>query len=342
MSSLGPLMFDLVGVALNDAERSLLAHPATAGVILFTRNYTDPAQLSTLIGDIRAVRPEALIAVDQEGGRVQRLRDGFTRLPPCAAFGCLYHAQPAAAVALAETAGWLMAAELRAFDIDFSFAPVLDVDCGVSSVIGDRAFSDDPSAVIALAGAFARGMGRAGMAAVGKHFPGHGGVAADSHLELPVDARAWVELEQRDLAPFRALVTDGLQGIMPAHVVYPALDQAPAGFSSYWIRDILRGRMKFCGTVFSDDLGMAGAAIAGSLSQRAAAALAAGCDILLLCQQLSARGPLLDALSAMGWSATDHRPSMRGKFPIDAGELRASVAWREAVGATKPMLGQQE
>lgn len=277
-------IFDLQGPELSPEEREWLAHPKVGGIILFSRNYEEPAQIKALIADIqRAARRPILIAVDQEGGRVQRFRQGFTRLPPAARFGALYLEDRQAALEAAEAAGFLMAAELRAVDVDLSFAPVLDVDSKVSEVIGDRAFADDPTAVAELAGAFARGMRRAGMAAVGKHFPGHGGVAADSHLTLPEDGRRLAELEARDLLPFCRLIQEGLEGVMCAHVRYPEVDSLPAGFSAVWLQTVLRRKMGFTGAIFSDDLAMAGAAWVGDLQARAEAALAAGCDMLLVC-----------------------------------------------------------
>ncbi len=280
----GLFVLDLQGVELTPEEREWLAHPRVAGVILFARNYRDPAQVKALIAAIRrAAKRPILIGVDQEGGRVQRFRQGFTRLPPAAKFGALYRQDPKQARVAAEAAGFLMAAELLAVDVDVSFAPVLDIDSGCSEVIGDRAFADEPAAVAELAGAFARGMRRAGMAAVGKHFPGHGGVAEDSHLSLPEDGRSLAELEGRDLVPFQRLMGEGLEAVMCAHVRYPQVDDQPAGFSPVWIRDILRQRMRFEGAVLSDDLTMAGAAWAGDLEARAQAAFEAGCDLLLVC-----------------------------------------------------------
>ncbi len=292
-----PFMLDLTGAELSPEEREWLAHPGVGGIILFARNYEDPAQIRELIAAIRrAAKKPILIGVDQEGGRVQRFLEGFTRLPPAARFGALYLRDRQAALEAAESAGFLMAAELRTVDVDLSFAPVLDVDSGLSEVIGDRAFATEPEAVAELAGAFARGMRRAGMAAVGKHFPGHGGVAADSHLTLPEDGRRLSELEACDLVPFWRLIGEGLEAVMCAHVRYPEVDLLPAGFSQIWLGEILRRRMGFAGAIFSDDLAMAGAAGMGDLRARAEAALAAGCDMLLVCNCPAASVSLLDTV----------------------------------------------
>ena len=276
------LMLDIAGTELSGEDRELLRHPATGGLILFSRNYDNPEQLRALVRSVRECRPDILVAVDQEGGRVQRFRDGFTRLPPMAALGERYQSQPQQALTEAGLLGELMAAELVSCGVDISFAPVLDLDFGHSSVIGDRSFGAGSEQVVALAGAFIDGMGRAGMAATGKHFPGHGHVAADSHLELPVDERPLADIEAADLVPFRALAAK-LAGIMPAHVVYQQVDSQPAGFSRFWLQQVLRAELGFKGVIFSDDLAMAGAAFAGDYPQRADAALDAGCDMVLVC-----------------------------------------------------------
>ncbi|HYE34888.1 beta-N-acetylhexosaminidase [Methylocaldum sp.] len=327
---LGPVMLDLQGLTLSPDEKDKLTHPAAGGLILFSRNYESPQQLMTLIGEIRASRPEILIAVDHEGGRVQRFREGFTGLPPAARYR-ESNGQQTLSEATAETAGWLMAAELRAIDVDFSFAPVLDVDSGISDIIGNRAFSRDPLEAATLARAFAKGMRRAGMAAVGKHFPGHGGVAEDSHLALPVDHRAFDEIENRDLQPFKTLIEFGLEGIMPAHVVYAAIDERPAGFSRFWIQEVLRRRLGFGGTVFSDDLSMAGAAFAGNYVDRARLALEAGCDMVLVCNMPEAAGQVLEALTNHSNPERESRlQRMRGHFSMDRNALLASADWQRA------------
>jgi len=286
--TLGPILLDLEGLALTAEERELLAHPAVGGVILFARNYADPEQLRALTRAIRAATPRSLlVTVDQEGGRVQRLRAGFTALPAPARLGAWYRQDPAAACQAAADLAWLAASELRAVDIDLSFAPVLDLDHGRSAVIGDRAFAATPDAVCALADAWCAGLRAAGMRACGKHFPGHGGVVEDSHHALPVDPRPLTELKRADLVPF-ARLSPTLAAIMPAHVVYPAVDARPAGFAARWLQDLLRGQLGFAGAIVSDDLGMVAARIADTPSARAHAALAAGCDLVLVCNDRAA------------------------------------------------------
>ena len=290
----GPVMLDMVGIELTAEDRDRLMHPLVGGVILFARNYESPRQLDLLTDSIGALRdPPLLIAVDHEGGRVQRFRDGFTDLPPMRALGQRWDLDAPGAIDEAQRYGQIIASELAAHGVDFSFTPVLDLDHGQSSVIGDRAFHRDPDAVAQLAGALCRGLRAGGMAAVGKHFPGHGFVTADSHDETPVDDRALALLEKDDLVPFRALIGDGLEAIMPAHVVYPAIDSRPAGYSEVWLRTILRERMGFDGMIFSDDLSMAGAGTAGDIVARADAARAAGCDMVLVCNDASAADLLL-------------------------------------------------
>ncbi|HLF96703.1 MAG TPA: beta-N-acetylhexosaminidase [Methylococcaceae bacterium] len=331
----GPVMLDLRGAALETDEREWLRHPAAGGVILFTRNYQNPEQLAALVAGIRRARAgELLVAVDHEGGRVQRFRDGFTRLPPAAHYLQTCGGDMERAAELAKKGGWLMAAELRALDVDFSFAPVVDVDSGVSEIIGNRAFARDAEAVTRLALAFQRGMKRAGMAAVAKHFPGHGGVAADSHLALPVDGRPLADLLARDVHPYPALIAAGLEGIMPAHVVYPAVDDQPAGFSRFWLGEVLRGRLGFQGAIFSDDLSMEGAAAAGSYAERTRLALDAGCDMLPVCNRPEAIPEVLDTVGTAEDATRARRLSaMRGRGRIERRELLAGVEWRETARA---------
>ena len=313
MPSVSPLlMLDLEGLQVSDVEKDLLAHPGTGGLILFSRNYQDRQQLAELVHQIRTVRPEILIAVDQEGGRVQRFRDGFVRLPPMAALGRRYDQSPQAAVEEAVLLGELMASELTELDIDLSFAPVLDLDYGTSTVIGDRSFHGDADAMIALASAFIDGMSAAGMAATGKHFPGHGHVVADSHLELPVDPRPLAEIEAADLRPFVALAQK-LDGIMPAHVIYSAVENQTAGFSRYWLQTRLREQMGFRGVIFSDDLSMAGAHGVGGYPERARAALEAGCDMVLACNNRPGAEQVLDFLAATRFSGQVPASGLRAR-----------------------------
>jgi beta-N-acetylhexosaminidase len=290
-------MFDVAGTALGDEDRRRLMHPLAGGVILFSRNYSAPEQLTRLTGEIHALRhPPLIIAVDHEGGRVQRFREGFTAIPPMRALGRLWDEHPRRARELAEDAGFVLSAELRAHGVDLSFAPVLDVDTGESSVIGDRALHSDPQVIAELARALVRGFRLAGMNAVGKHFPGHGHVRADSHHEVPVDERPYAEIEASDLVPYRRLIGAGLGGIMPAHVIYPRVDGRPAGFSEVWLKRLLRGDFGFDGVIFSDDLSMEGASVAGDIIARTEAALAAGCDMALVCNNHRALDDLLARL----------------------------------------------
>lgn len=301
--TLGPLMLDVAGTELTGDDRRRLSHPLVGGVILFSRNYHDPAQLAALTAEIHALKPAPLlIGVDQEGGRVQRFREGFTRLPPMRAFGALWDEHPQRARELARDAGYVLASELRAHGVDFSFAPVLDLDHGASSVIGDRAFHADPRAVSELGQAAMLGMKDAGMAACGKHFPGHGYVVADSHVDVPVDRRTLADIALADLVPFRRMVEAGLAAIMPAHVVYPEVDPNPAGFSGIWLQKILRRQLGFDGAIFTDDLCMAGAAVAGGVVERVEAALAAGCDMALVCNRSDLADEVLSKLD-VDWPA---------------------------------------
>ncbi|MDM7481462.1 MAG: beta-N-acetylhexosaminidase [Halomonas sp.] len=283
---LGPVMLDLEGQTLTKEDQRLLKNPAVGGVILFARNVESATQVRELCDSIRRVRGDLLLAVDQEGGRVQRIRQGVTRLPPMARIGDVFAHDQSVGLALAKDTGWLLGMEMAACGLDISFAPVLDVDSGISSVIGERSFSRDPQHVALLGQAFVHGLHEAGMAAVGKHFPGHGGVGADSHTALPVDERPLSAIKEHDLVPFSQLATL-LNGVMPAHVVYSAFDSRPAGFSPSWL-GMLRESLGFKGCIFSDDLSMAGAHEAGGPAERAKAALAAGCDMLLICNDREA------------------------------------------------------
>ncbi len=295
--TLGPVMLDLCGTELSAEEREMLCHPLVGGVILFARNFESPQQLIALTQAIHAVRqPPLLIAVDHEGGRVQRFREGFTRIPPMRRLGELWDQHPQSARRLAHQTGYVLAAELRACFVDFSFTPVLDVDYGESRVIGDRAFHREPQAIAELAHHLMLGLKEAGMAAVGKHFPGHGFVAADSHLAIPVDERDFADLQLFDIEPFRQLTHFGLAAIMPAHVIYPKVDDQPAGFSAKWLKGILRGELGFDGVIFSDDLSMEAAKAGGDVVTRAQAALEAGCDMVLMCNDTMSAQALLAGL----------------------------------------------
>ncbi len=321
--AIGPLMIDISGHELTPLDKEKINHPNTGALILFARNYDNPQQLQALTAAIRKARNgDILIAVDQEGGRVQRFQNGFTRLPPAAC----YAKQPE----LAEAAGWLMAAEVLAVGVDFSFAPVLDVDSGISAIIGNRSFATDGELAGKLAADFVNGMRTAGMAATGKHFPGHGAVALDSHLTLPNDPRSLSEIRERDLQPFKRLIEQGLEAVMPAHVVYPQVDALPAGFSPIWLQQILRGELNFDGAIFSDDLSMEGAAGVGDFMDRAQLAQQAGCDMLLVCNNEAAAEQVLDKLPLKACSDRQRRlQAMRGRFQFTRDQLLKSEHWQQ-------------
>ena len=295
--SLGPVMLDVVGTELTADDVRRLQHPLVGGVILFARNFVDCAQLDALTASIHGVRsPPLLIAVDHEGGRVQRFRDGFTKIPPMREFGKIWDVDRKKAKELAVDAGWILAAELRAHGVDFSFTPVLDMDYGDSLVIGDRAFHKDTTAINELAFSLMQGLKKGGMQAVGKHFPGHGFVVADSHVSIPIDEREFDQIAQNDMQPFRQMIDEGLAAIMPAHVIYPKVDDRPAGFSPKWLQKVLRERLGFNGVIFSDDLSMEGASVGGDVTTRSLAALNAGCDMVLLCNRPDLADELLEKL----------------------------------------------
>lgn len=330
--ALGPVMLDLMGKELSAEESELLQHPLVGGVIFFTRNYQSPAQLMTLVKAVRHVARDILLAVDHEGGRVQRFRPEFTRLPPLARLGKKYDQDPLEALRLARHAGWLMAAEVRAVGIDFSFAPVLDLDFGVSQVIGDRAFHRHPEVVAKLACAYIDGMRAAGMASTGKHFPGHGYVEADSHLTIPRDRRSLEAIMHDDISPFKTLFAHGLDAVMPAHVIYEQVDEQTAGFSPRWIQDILRTELGFKGVVFSDDLNMQGASVAGSYAQRAEVALEAGCDMLLICNNRTGALEILEKATLKPTAESSQRlERMRGQPFMNRSALLDNRYWQEAV-----------
>lgn len=339
---LGPVMLDVAGACLTPAEREMLLHPLVGGVILFARNFTDPGQLAALTGDIKALRePALLVTVDHEGGRVQRFRQGFTRLPAMGRLGVLWDREPAAALALARQAGYVLAAELLAHGVDLSYTPVLDLDYGCSRVIGDRGFHRDPQVVTTLADALVTGLGEAGMGSVGKHFPGHGYAEADSHLEIPVDERPFEAIWEADMLPYRQGLGQRLAGVMPAHVIYPRVDPRPAGFSAFWLQDILRGRLAFQGVIFSDDLTMEGATVAGDIVARATAAQVAGCDMVLVCnrpdlaaQLLAQWQPQVSEESRVRIHRLGARPQLR-----DPVRLAAFAPYRDARRAVEALAG---
>jgi beta-N-acetylhexosaminidase len=297
---LGPVMGDVAGLTLTDADRERLMHPLMGGVILFARNYQDPTQLRALCADIRSLRtPHLMIVVDQEGGRVQRFIDGFTRIPPMRNVGDVYRRDAAQGLQLARAVGRVIGTELVAHGLDFSFAPVLDLDWGESTVIGARSFGRDPAVVTAAAGGVIDGLHEVGVASCAKHFPGHGFVKADSHHEIPRDTRDMAEIERDDMVPFAALAAR-YDSVMPAHIIFEKVDAAPAGFSARWLREVLRTRLGFGGVIFSDDLTMEGASVVGGDTERGMAALNAGCDMVLLCNDQVRCDRLLEGLTAEG------------------------------------------
>jgi len=300
-------MMDVSGLTLTSNEIKQLRKPSIGGVILFTRNYQDIDQVRRLIADIRSVKQNILIAVDHEGGRVQRFKTGFTHLPSMAKLGEVYDRNPDLAIEQAFSCGFILAHELLDIGVDFSFAPVLDVDYGQSSVIGDRAFHSNPKAIVALAGGLISGMHQAGMKCVGKHFPGHGFVAADSHLDLPIDDRSMAELLP-DMAPFKELANQGLDAVMPAHIVFAQVDERPAGFSEKWIKQILQEQLGFGGVIFSDDLSMQGAFFIKNIDDRVHASLESGCDMVLICNHPDMVAEVIDK----DWGASEKLESMQG------------------------------
>ncbi len=325
---IGALMLDIAGTELTQEDIELLQAPQVGGMILFGRNIESPEQVRALTDHMRQIRPDILIAVDQEGGRVQRLKQGFTLLPAMGKFGELYLTEPEKAVELAEQCGWLMAAEVLAVGIDFSFAPVLDLN-DVSDVIGDRGFAKNMQDIIPLASAFLKGMKRAGMASTGKHFPGHGSVKADSHIAAAIDHRSYEEIYQKDMQSFIQLQPQ-LDALMPAHVIYENIDPNPAGFSPYWIQKVLRQELQFDGVLFSDDLSMQAACVAGGADARIKAALNAGCDMGLVCNNRESACIALDGIQNLALPNQERLERMRGKIPqIEIGQsIELGADWQ--------------
>lgn len=324
----GPMVVDVAGFTLTELERERLSHPLVGGVILFRRNFESIEQLKALTTEIHALRsPHLLIAVDHEGGRVQRFLPGFTRLPPMQVLGTAWEENPVQAQSLAETVGEVLAAELRACGIDLSFTPVLDLDWSRCAVIGNRSFHRDPAVVSALAAALIHGLKRGGMAACGKHFPGHGWVEGDSHHVIPEDERSLEEIRAGDLVPFAQLAEAGLASVMPAHVIYPKVNSQPAGFSSFWLQTVLRGELKYDGVIFSDDLCMEGAAGAGNIVDRVNAAFAAGCDMALICNRPDLADEVLKNLQV------PEAPKLAERLERMAGS-GDTVSWQAYVAST--------
>ena len=322
------MVVDVLGLALTEDDLARIRHPAAGAVILFARNYENPEQLAALTADIERQREPALpVCVDHEGGRVQRFKAGFTAIPSMRTLGRQWDRDRQKGRELATSIGYVIASELGAHGVDFSFAPVLDLDYGGSSVIGDRALHFDPTAVGALGACLVKGLANGGLAAVGKHFPGHGYAEADSHVAVPRDDRPFREIAKKDILPYKAAIEAGLAGVMPAHVIYPQVDAQPAGYSAHWLQEVLRKQLGFQGLVFSDDLSMEGAAVAGGPPERARAALAAGCDMVLLCNDPKGLDALLQSLADVPLANSERLERMRKQGGRD---LRKSVAYREA------------
>lgn len=343
--SLGPLMVDLEGLTLTDAERALLLEPSVGGVILFARNFQNPEQLIELTEQIHQLRkPKLIIAVDQEGGRVQRFKEGFTLLPAPNRFQRWYNQHPKSALATAREIGWLMASELLACGVDMSFAPVLDLNYGTSDVVTSRAYHRKPDAVSQLARETVIGMREAGMQAVGKHFPGHGYIKADSHIANPVDDRPYRDLKMADLIPFERLIRAGIAGIMPSHVIYSQIDQQPAGYSVTWLQKILRQQLRFEGVIFSDDLSMKAADAEPDCLQRAFRALSAGCDMVMACNHTDRLPRLAQALNDYEFEpASQMRLSrLHGRPVLDWQTLSDNSRWQKAQQAAHQLIQDRQ
>ncbi len=336
MENLGALMMDLEGLQLSNAEEELIRQPVVGGLILFSRNYQNKSQLHELINSIRQIRPEIIIAVDQEGGRVQRFREGFLSLPPIYSLNQLYAKNPEQAKSSAKELGWTMAAEILHAGLDLSFAPVLDLYNSNSPVIKERAFSDSARTVVELARSYIAGMHEAGMVATGKHFPGHGSVLQDSHHDLPKDERDAAEILENDLRPFAECI-DMLDAVMPAHVIYPAIDTRCAGYSEVWIKQKLRQELGFEGVVFSDDLTMAGAHSAGTIEARAELALSAGCDMILVCNNRSATIKVIEWLDKQGQEGNSKLSKMKATPSDNIGLIYDSDRWLKAKELVKKL-----
>jgi len=330
--SLGPVMLDIDGLALSPADRDLLREPAVGGVILFSRNFQSVEQVTDLVSEIRALRsPPLLVAVDHEGGRVQRFREGFTVMPPMRHIGREYDRDRNSGLQIARQAGWLIASELRAVGIDLCFAPCVDLDWGISDIIGNRAFHRKPDAVSELAEAFARGLRSAGMASVAKHYPGHGAVVADSHLSLPIDRREY-GLILDDMRPYERMMNTGVvAAVMMSHIVYQEIDSMPAGFSEFWIQRELRSRLGFGGAIFCDDLSMKATNSYGRMAERARHSLDAGCDMILVCNDRDAAHQAVDALSSYSNPLSLVRLArLHGTGQVLRETLLSSEPWQEA------------
>ncbi len=335
--SLGPLIIDVEGWSLTAEDTGVLGHPLIGGVILFTRNFKTSEQLAELVGHIHAIRePRLLVLIDHEGGPVQRFRNGFTHLPAATQLGRYYDCNSAQALKLTQDIGWLLAAELRAVGIDHSFTPVLDRQTDESKVLKDRTYHHDIQVIAELANRLMKGLQESGMQATGKHFPGHGGVKQDSHLERPVDARSYADIYSQSLLPFERMIHYGLSGIMPAHVVYEQVDSNPAGFSRIWLKEILRKQLEFNGVIFSDDISMAGACAVGGYTERAEAALEAGCDSVLVCNNRAGVVEILDKLKhSINPVLHSRLARMRGQPIGDREACRSTIRWKKTIDSLR-------